>query len=153
MIEERLRVGKRDTSHGRVRVRSYVREAPVSADVELRSERVEVERRPVDRPVSAGDDAFRERSIEAEEFAEKRRSSPRRPASSRRSACAARVKPDARRSPTPCATPRSRSRTSGPDAIPTSTVDKPPRAALRRRLQLIENRVSPPGSRATEAAS
>ncbi|MBA3326049.1 MAG: YsnF/AvaK domain-containing protein [Rhodobacteraceae bacterium] len=70
VVEEHVRVGKRDTSHGRVRVRTYVREEPVSEDVELRSERVEIERRPVDRPVASGDDAFRERSIEAEEFAE-----------------------------------------------------------------------------------
>ena len=52
VVEEELRVGKRDTSHGRVRVRSYVRETPVSEEVELTDERVEVERRPVDRPVS-----------------------------------------------------------------------------------------------------
>jgi uncharacterized protein (TIGR02271 family) len=69
VAEEELRVGKRDRSHGRVRVRSYVREEPVSEDVSLRDEHVEVERRPVDRPVS-GDDPFRERSIEAEERSE-----------------------------------------------------------------------------------
>ena len=38
--------------------------------VALREERVNVERRPVDRPVAAGDDAFRERTIEATETAE-----------------------------------------------------------------------------------
>ena len=51
VVEERLRVGKRDVGLGRVRVRSYVVEEPVSADVRLREERVEVERRPVDRPL------------------------------------------------------------------------------------------------------
>ena len=30
VVEERLRVGKRDTSHGRVRVRAYTLETPVS---------------------------------------------------------------------------------------------------------------------------
>jgi uncharacterized protein (TIGR02271 family) len=70
VVEERLRVGKRDTSHGRVRVRSYVHETPVSEEVELRDEHIEVERRPVDRPAKAGEDAFRDRSIEAEEHAE-----------------------------------------------------------------------------------
>jgi uncharacterized protein (TIGR02271 family) len=70
VVEERLRVGKRDTSHGRVRVRSYVHETPVSEEIELRDERVSVERRPVDRPAKAGEDAFRNRSIEAEEHAE-----------------------------------------------------------------------------------
>ena len=70
VVEERLRVGKRDTSHGRVRVRSYVHETPVSEEVELRDEHIEVERRPVDRPANVGEDAFRERSIEAEEHVE-----------------------------------------------------------------------------------
>ncbi len=70
VIEEQLRVGKRDTSHGRVRVRSYVREQPASAEVELRSERVELERRPVDRPVTDADTAFRDQVIEAEEYRE-----------------------------------------------------------------------------------
>jgi uncharacterized protein (TIGR02271 family) len=71
IVEERLRVGKRETSHGRVRIRSYVVETPVQEQVSLREEHVRVERRPVDRPVGAGDDApFRERTIEATETAE-----------------------------------------------------------------------------------
>lgn len=70
VVEENLRVGKRDVSHGRVRVRSYVVEDAVSQDVNLRSERVEVERRAVDRPVSGLDDAFQDRTIELEETAE-----------------------------------------------------------------------------------
>jgi uncharacterized protein (TIGR02271 family) len=70
VVEERLRVGKRDTSYGRVRVRAYVVEEPVSESVTLREERVEVERRPVDRLVQAGDDLFRDRTIEAEETRE-----------------------------------------------------------------------------------
>jgi uncharacterized protein (TIGR02271 family) len=70
VTEEELRVGKRDVSHGRVKVRSYVIETPVNEDVALREERVNVERRPVDRPVSAEDQAFRERTIEVEQRAE-----------------------------------------------------------------------------------
>jgi len=70
VVEEQLRVGKRDVSHGRVRVRSYVVETPVSESVELRDERVRVERRPVDRPASAGDEVFRDRTIELEERGE-----------------------------------------------------------------------------------
>ena len=70
VLEERLSVGKRETAHGRVRVRSYVVETPVREQVTLREEHVDVERRPVDRPVAAGDDAFRERTIEAAESAE-----------------------------------------------------------------------------------
>ena len=70
VVEERLRVGKRDMSLGRVRVRSYVVEEPVSEDVTLRADRVEIERRPVDRALGATDAAFVDRTIEAEERAE-----------------------------------------------------------------------------------
>ncbi len=66
VVAEQLRVGKRDVANGRVRVRSYVVEEPVDVDVSLRSEHVEVHRTPVDRAVSA-EDAFRDRTIEAEE--------------------------------------------------------------------------------------
>jgi stress response protein YsnF len=69
VVEERLRIGKRDTSHGRVRIRAYTVEEPVSETVELRDERVELERRVVDRPVT-GADAFQDRTIEAEEHRE-----------------------------------------------------------------------------------
>jgi len=67
IAEERLRVGKRVADTGRVRVRSYVVEEPVSEQVDLREERVTVERRPVDRSLNAGDDAFRERTVELDE--------------------------------------------------------------------------------------
>ena len=68
VVEERLTVAKRQTEGGRVRVRSYVVETPIEHDVELRSERVHVERRAVDRPADSAD--FQERSIEAREYAE-----------------------------------------------------------------------------------
>ena len=45
-------------------------ETPVQEQVTLREEHVKVERRPVDRPIAAGDDAFRERTVEATERAE-----------------------------------------------------------------------------------
>ena len=70
VAEEQLRVGKRDVSHGRVRVRSYVVETPVSEQVSLREENVSIERRPVDRPLAAGDRLFEDRTIEVEERAE-----------------------------------------------------------------------------------
>jgi uncharacterized protein (TIGR02271 family) len=70
VYEEQLRVGKRDVNHGRVRVRSYVVEKPVSEQVNLRNENVQVERKPVDRPVGAADAVFQDRVIEAEEHAE-----------------------------------------------------------------------------------
>jgi uncharacterized protein (TIGR02271 family) len=69
-VEEQLRVGKRQVNSGRVKVRSYVVEKPVSEAVNLHSETVQVERRPVDRAVGANEDAFRERTIEAEAISE-----------------------------------------------------------------------------------
>ena len=70
VYEETAQVGKRDVNHGRVRLRSYVVETPIREQVNLRSEQVQVERRPVDRPIGAGDAVFKDRVIEAEEHAE-----------------------------------------------------------------------------------
>ena len=70
VVEEELRVGKRDVNNGRVRVRSYTREIPVSESVSLRDENVEVTRRTVDRPVTSSENAFVDRTIEAEEHRE-----------------------------------------------------------------------------------
>ena len=64
VYEEQLRVGKRDVSHGRVRIRSYVVETPINEQVNLRNKSVQVERRPVDRPVAAGETLFQDRIIE-----------------------------------------------------------------------------------------
>lgn len=69
VIEEKLRIGKRAVDQGRVRVRSYIVETPVEEEVSLRGETVHLERRPVDRAVSAAD-AFVDRTIEATETAE-----------------------------------------------------------------------------------
>jgi uncharacterized protein (TIGR02271 family) len=68
VMEERLRVGKREVAAGAVRVRSYVVERPVEEQVSLHEERVHVERHPVDRAVTAADaaGAFHERTIEAQ---------------------------------------------------------------------------------------
>jgi uncharacterized protein (TIGR02271 family) len=70
LAKEELRVGKRDASGGRVRIRTYVVERPVEADVNLRQEHVTIERRPVDRTATVGDEAFQERTIEATERSE-----------------------------------------------------------------------------------
>ena len=70
VYEETARVAKRDVNQGRVRIRSYVVETPFSEQVNLRQEQVQVERRPVDRPISASDAVFQDRVIEAEEHAE-----------------------------------------------------------------------------------
>jgi uncharacterized protein (TIGR02271 family) len=75
VVEEELRVGKREVARGGARVRSYVREIPVQEQVTLREEHVNVERRPVDQsaPVAAaagGADLLQERTIEMRETAE-----------------------------------------------------------------------------------
>ncbi len=55
IIEEELVVGKREVDRGGVRVYSHVVETPVDTDVTLRDERINIERRPVDRPATAAD--------------------------------------------------------------------------------------------------
>ena len=71
VMEEELQVGKRQVERGGVRVRSRVIERPVEEVVRLREERVNVERRPVNRPVSETDlNAFREGSFELRERSE-----------------------------------------------------------------------------------
>ncbi|MBP1807650.1 YsnF/AvaK domain-containing protein [Rubellimicrobium aerolatum] len=67
VVEEQLRVGKRMTEGGRVRIRSYVVETPVEAEVELRAQHVTIERRAVDRPATAADLAAGDRTLEATE--------------------------------------------------------------------------------------
>lgn len=57
VIEEELRVGKREVEHGGVRVRSRVIEKPVEEHLRLREERVVVNRRPVNREVTSADTA------------------------------------------------------------------------------------------------
>jgi uncharacterized protein (TIGR02271 family) len=70
IVEEKVRIGKRDVERGRVRVRSYIVERPVTEQVTLRQEHVDVERRAVDRPVTDADRLFEERTIEATEHSE-----------------------------------------------------------------------------------
>lgn len=72
IVEEQLKVGKREVARGGARVRSYVREVPVHEQVNLREEHVSVERRPVDQKLEAGrdNDVFRDRTIEMTETAE-----------------------------------------------------------------------------------
>jgi uncharacterized protein (TIGR02271 family) len=70
VVEEELKVGKREVERGGVRVESRVEERPVTEEVQLREERVHVERRPVDRAVTDGDKAFREGTLEVTERAE-----------------------------------------------------------------------------------
>ena len=72
VVEEELRVGKREVERGGIRVYSRVEEQPVQEQVSLREEHVHVERRPVDRPATAGDfnQAFKEGTIEVTERVE-----------------------------------------------------------------------------------
>ncbi len=66
VVEERLRVGKREIAKGAVRIRSYVVERPVEEQVRLHDESVQVERRPVDRALAPGENPqFQDRVIEA----------------------------------------------------------------------------------------
>lgn len=71
VIEEDLRVGKREVTTGRVRVVSRISERPVEETVNLHEEHAHIERRPVDRPATAADlDGFKAGSIEIQETAE-----------------------------------------------------------------------------------
>ena len=70
VIEEELVVGKREIGRGAVRIYTYVNEVPVEETVQLREEHAKVERRPVDRPVTADAQPFQEQTIEVRETAE-----------------------------------------------------------------------------------
>jgi stress response protein YsnF len=84
IVEEELRIGKREVERGGARVRSYVREVPVQEQVTLREEHVSVERRPVaqgqSQTLSQGqsqgqfsgnaEDLLQDRTIEMRETAE-----------------------------------------------------------------------------------
>ena len=71
VIEEQLRVGKREVNTGRVRVVTRVTERPVEETVSLREEHANIERRPVDRAATTGElNAFKDGAIEIQETAE-----------------------------------------------------------------------------------
>lgn len=74
IVEEELRVGKREVTRGGARVRSYIREIPVHEQVTLREEHVHVERRPVSGTSAQSgrvdNDLLQERTIEMRETAE-----------------------------------------------------------------------------------
>lgn len=69
VVEEDIRVGKREVESGGVRVWKHTTETPVEEDVHLRQEHVRVERRPVDRPITDADagSAFKDETIEVSE--------------------------------------------------------------------------------------
>lgn len=71
VVEEDLKVGKRQVESGGVRIRSYVTAKPVEEQIRLREEHVHVERRPVDRPATQADfSAFKEGVMEVTEHHE-----------------------------------------------------------------------------------
>jgi len=71
VIEEQLKVGKRQVQRGGVRIYQRVSEKPVNESVNLREEHVHVERHPVDQPASAADiDRLKDETIELRESAE-----------------------------------------------------------------------------------
>ena len=71
VVEEDLAVGKRQVSRAAVKVYSQTAERPVEESVRLREGKAGIERRPVDRPVSAADQAaLNDRVYEIEETAE-----------------------------------------------------------------------------------
>jgi uncharacterized protein (TIGR02271 family) len=71
VVQEQLKVGKREVQRGGVRVFSRIVETPVDQSIGLREEHVNIERHAVDQPVSPADaTAFREQTIELRETAE-----------------------------------------------------------------------------------
>jgi uncharacterized protein (TIGR02271 family) len=71
VIQEELKVGKREVQRGGVRVFQRVVETPVHESVQLREEHVKVERHPVNQPATEADmAAFKEGSLELRETAE-----------------------------------------------------------------------------------
>lgn len=71
VVEEELKVGKRQVQRGGVRVYQRVTEQPVHENVQLREEHVKVERHPTDKPASEADlAALKDQSFEVRETAE-----------------------------------------------------------------------------------
>jgi uncharacterized protein (TIGR02271 family) len=71
VIQEELKVGKREVQRGGVRVYNRLVETPVNETVGLREEHVNVERHAVNRPINPADlNAFKETTIELRETAE-----------------------------------------------------------------------------------
>jgi uncharacterized protein (TIGR02271 family) len=70
VVQEELQVGKRAVARGGVRVYSRLIEQPVEETVQLREERVRVERRPVNRPAEPSEIRGEDQVIEVQEYAE-----------------------------------------------------------------------------------
>ncbi|MFC3608578.1 YsnF/AvaK domain-containing protein [Stutzerimonas tarimensis] len=71
VMEEELKVGKRERNNGRVRVVSHITERPVEETVSLREKHADIQRTPVDRAASPDElSNFKEGSFEIQETAE-----------------------------------------------------------------------------------
>jgi len=70
LAEEQLEISKRTVNRSTTRIRRYVVEKPVEESVNLRTERVTVERRQPIEGATAGAGAFEERIVEVRETAE-----------------------------------------------------------------------------------
>lgn len=71
VVEEEIAVGKRSYQRGGVRIYSRVVETPVEENVQLRDERVYVDRQQVDRPATEADlRGGQEQVVEVREYAE-----------------------------------------------------------------------------------
>ncbi len=70
VVREELHVGKREVRRGGVRVFNRVTEQPVEEQVQLREERVRVDRRPANRPATEADFRAQDDVIEVTEMAE-----------------------------------------------------------------------------------
>jgi len=68
VIEEELQVGKREVEKGGLRLRTRIVENEVKENVNLREEKIHIERTPVDRPANVSD--LREEQVEFTERAE-----------------------------------------------------------------------------------
>ncbi|MEJ7681915.1 MAG: PRC and DUF2382 domain-containing protein [Segetibacter sp.] len=68
VIEEELQIGKREVEKGGIRLRSRIVENEVQEKINLREEKIQVERTPVDRPADVSD--LKEEHIEVTERAE-----------------------------------------------------------------------------------
>jgi uncharacterized protein (TIGR02271 family) len=71
VVQEELKVGKREVQRGGVRVYSHVVETPVKEKVDLREEHVTVQRRAIDKMIDPAEvEAFKETEFEVRETAE-----------------------------------------------------------------------------------
>jgi len=70
ILREELRVGKREVDRGGVHVSVHTRETPVSENVSLREEHVEIERRAVNRSPRVEEQSFKNEELNFQEYAE-----------------------------------------------------------------------------------